>query len=199
MFIGPDKVFTAENVSVPEPLIVSPPAPLRMPEMVALPLPATVSKLPPLTMFPETVRRLLEFVSHCWAPPNVRGALIVRAPAPGSSSMPVLGLIPTVVPLSVSALPLMVMAPLPVSQRPPTEAVAVRPGWLLYDAFKLNRPTSLPPGAVPPQFEAALQAVPELLHVQTAAPAGTLIANTAAIPATVATRSDIEAQRISFS
>ena len=55
------------------------------------------------------VKRLLELLSHHWAPPRETGALTVKAPAPGSIWMP---MPPT--PYSESVLPLIESEPPPV-------------------------------------------------------------------------------------
>src|SRR5207244_3410198 len=74
---------------------------------------------------------------------------------------------------SVSALPLMVTAPAPVPQTPPTLAVAASDGCKAYEAAA-KPATSEPLGTVPPQFDAVLQVGPValLFQVKTAARSG---------------------------
>ena len=79
-----------------DPVLVSPPAPLMTPEILAAPLPPTVSRKDWLSTAPGTVIALLPLLVQLWAVPSRMPGLNVTVPEPGLMVMPALAVLPMV-------------------------------------------------------------------------------------------------------
>ena len=116
-------VTGALTVKAPAPLLTVNPAEVVnafVPERVVAPVPAMVSRFAPAVSPPLRVRVLALLLVNDCAPPRITGALMVVAPAPELTVMP----LPAVLPLALVALMVSVLAAPPVPEAMPTGALS---------------------------------------------------------------------------